>query len=194
MPPKKTKGPVKKSTGKTVTKKAPSASVDETRRDFIVLAASAAAAVGGAITAWPFLDSMSPAADALALATTELDISSIEPGQEVKTMWRGKPVFVRRRTQKEIEEARAVDESNLPDPQTDAERVVEGKDEWMVVIGVCTHLGCIPISQRGDYNGWFCPCHGSHYDISGRIRKGPAPENLAVPKVTFLDDTTIRIG
>lgn len=166
----------------------------ETRRDFIVLAASATAAVGAASAVWPFIDSLNPAADVLALATTEVDISSIQPGQGITKMWRGAPVFIRRRTAQEIADASAAKMEDLKDPQADADRVKKGKEEWLVMVGICTHLGCIPLSNKGDYNGWFCPCHGSHYDTSGRIRKGPAPKNLAVPKYEFISDTVIRIG
>jgi ubiquinol-cytochrome c reductase iron-sulfur subunit len=170
---------------------------DANRRDFLILAAGAFSALGAAAALWPFIHSMNPAADTLALATIETDLSSLQVGQRIKVMWRGKPVFVDRRTQKEIDEARAVPLSELPDPQTDAERVQ--KPEWLILVGVCTHLGCVPLGTgateaRGDYGGWFCPCHGSQYDTSGRIRKGPAPKNLAVPPYQFLTDTTIRIG
>lgn len=137
---------------------------------------------------------MNPDASTLALASIELDLSSIEVGQSVTVKWRGKPVFVRRRTASEIEEAKAVPLEDLKDPQSDAERVKEGHEEWLVMIGVCTHLGCIPVGEAGDYKGWFCPCHGSHYDTAGRIRKGPAPENLIVPDYAFLSDTLIKIG
>ncbi|KYO52243.1 MAG: ubiquinol-cytochrome c reductase iron-sulfur subunit [Tistrella sp.] len=165
---------------------------DATRRDFLMLLAGGGAAVGAAALAWPLIDSMNPAADVLALSSTEVNISQIEAGQSVTITWRGKPVFIRHRTEKEIEEARAVNVADLPDPQPDADRVE--KPEWLVVVGVCTHLGCVPLGYQGDYDGWFCPCHGSHYDTSGRIRKGPAPANLAVPEYAFLDDNTIRIG
>jgi ubiquinol-cytochrome c reductase iron-sulfur subunit len=165
---------------------------DATRRDFLMLLAGGGAAVGAAALAWPLIDSMNPAADVLALSSTEVNISQIEAGQAVTITWRGKPVFIRHRTEKEIEEARAVNVADLPDPQPDADRVE--KPEWLVVVGVCTHLGCVPLGYQGDYDGWFCPCHGSHYDTSGRIRKGPAPANLAVPEYAFLDDNTIRIG
>ncbi len=169
----------------------------ETRRDFLLIATSAVGAVGIAIAVWPFIDSMNPAADTLALASTGVDISAIEEGQAITVVWRGKPVFIRHRTAAEIEEAEAVPLSDLPDPQADEARVE--KPEWLVLIGVCTHLGCIPLGQKpsdpkGDFGGWFCPCHGSHYDTSGRIRKGPAPENLPVPPYAFLDETTIKIG
>ena len=173
---------------------ADSASPTATRRDFIMLTANAMLGVGAASCAWPFISSMNPSADVLAMSTTEMDLSSIAEGQSVKTMWRGKPVFVRRRTSAEIEEARKVPMSDLPDPQEDQDRVQKGHDQWLVMVGVCTHLGCVPLGQSGDYNGWFCPCHGSHYDTSGRIRKGPAPRNLMVPEYTFTSDTTIVIG
>ncbi len=170
-----------------------------TRRDFLdlSLATIVVGAAGTALFAWPIIDSMNPAADVLALATVEVDLSAIEVGQSITIKWRGKPVFIRRRTEAEIAEARADDAADLKDPQTDAERVQ--KPEWLVMVGVCTHLGCIPLGQKpsdpkGDYGGWFCPCHGSHYDLSGRIRLGPAPRNLPVPQYTFLDDSAIRIG
>lgn len=169
----------------------------ETRRDFLFLTAAAFGAVGVGSVAWPFIDQMNPAADTLALSTTEVNLAPIEPGQAITVMWQGKPVFVRRRTPEEIKLAQEVDVSTLRDPQTDESRVK--KPEWLVLVGICTHLGCVPQGQkstdvRGDFSGWFCPCHGSHYDTSGRIRKGPAPTNLAVPKYDFLTDTTIRIG
>jgi ubiquinol-cytochrome c reductase iron-sulfur subunit len=126
------------------------------------------------------------------MSSTEVDLSQVAQGQSITVMWRGKPVFIRHRTPKEIEEAASVDVASLPDPQADADRVQ--KPEWLVMVGVCTHLGCVPLGQRGDFGGWLCPCHGSHYDTSGRIRKGPAPTNLPVPEYTFLNDTTIRIG
>ena len=140
---------------------------------------------------------MNPAADTLALASTEVDISSIKEGQAITVMWRGKPVFIRHRTPKEIEEARQDDSASLRDPQTDAERVK--KAQWLVMVGICTHLGCVPLGQKsgdvkGQYGGWFCPCHGSHYDHSGRIRKGPAPTNLEVPSYKFLSENVIKIG
>jgi ubiquinol-cytochrome c reductase iron-sulfur subunit len=167
-----------------------------TRRDFLTLTAGAFGAVGAGIFAWPFIDSMNPAADTLALASVEVDLAPIEPGQAITVMWRGKPVFIRHRTESEIAEA-AKDVSNLRDPQTDADRVQ--KPEWLVMVGICTHLGCVPLGQKpndvkGDYDGWFCPCHGSHYDVSGRIRSGPAPKNLDIPEYTFLNDTRIKIG
>jgi ubiquinol-cytochrome c reductase iron-sulfur subunit len=165
------------------------------RRDFLVLSAQAMGGLGAAALIWPFVDSMNPAADVLALAATEVDISSVQKGQEIRVMWRGKPIFIRNRTDKEIEEAKKVDISSLPDPQDDKDRVKEGKENWIVMVGVCTHLGCVPLGNgAGDYDGWFCPCHGSHYDTAGRIRKGPAPKNLVVPEYTFLSDTKIKIG
>ena len=139
-----------------------------------------------------FLLSMSASADVLALASLEVDLSKIEVGQTVTVKWRGKPVFIRRRTPAEIEKEVTVDSGELRDPQADADRAQN--PEWLVVVGVCTHLGCVPISNAGDYNGWFCPCHGSHYDASGRIRKGPAPYNLEVPEYKFLDETKMIIG
>ena len=168
---------------------------DENRRDFLVLTAQAMGAVGAAALVWPFVQSMNPSADVLAMASTEVDISAIAEGQEIKVMWRGKPVFIRHRTPENIAEAAAVNLAELRDPQTDAARVQKGKEKWLVMVGVCTHLGCVPLGNvAGDYKGWFCPCHGSHYDASGRIRKGPAPTNLAVPPYSFVSDTVIRIG
>ena len=169
----------------------------ETRRDFLYLTAAAFGAVGAGSVAWPFIDQMNPAADTLALSTTEVDLSPIQVGQAITVMWRGKPVFIRRRTPEEIAEAEAVDVSTLRDKQTDDERVQ--KKEWLIMVGICTHLGCVPLGQKpgdahGDFGGWFCPCHGSHYDTAGRIRKGPAPKNLVIPDYAFLSDTTIRIG
>lgn len=166
-----------------------------TRRDFMVLSASAMAGLGAAAAIWPFIDSMNPSADVLALASTEVNLAPIAQGQEITVMWRGKPVFIRHRTPADIEKAREVDTTILPDPQSDAERVLEGKEQWLVMLGVCTHLGCVPLGkQAGEYGGWFCPCHGSHYDTSGRIRKGPAPTNLIVPEYVFLDDTRLKLG
>ena len=179
---------------------------DVTRRDFLYIATGAVGAVGAAAVAWPFIDQMNPDASALALASVEVDISAIEEGQSIKVKWRGKPVFIRYRTQQEMEEAKAVPIDVLPDKDarnanlasgaeaTDVNRTVEGREQWIVMVGVCTHFGCIPIGEQGEYGGWFCPCHGSHYDTAGRIRKGPAPENLAVPEFTFIDENTIRIG
>jgi len=165
------------------------------RRDFLTLTAQAMGLVGGAALIWPFVDSMNPSADVLALSSIEVDISAIAEGQEIKVMWRGKPVFIRHRTAKNIEEAKAVNLAELRDPETDDVRVKKGKEQWLIMVGVCTHLGCIPIgSGGGEYDGWFCPYHGSHYDASGRIRKGPAPKNLLVPEYTFLSETKVKIG
>ena len=170
---------------------------DYKRRDFLQLSSISIGAVGTAAFIWPFLKSMNPAEDTLALGTTEVNISAIEEGQSITVKWRGKPVFIRKRTKIEIEEAKAVNISDLKDPEQDIDRVK--KEEWLVLVGVCTHLGCVPLGQKltdtkGEYNGWYCPCHGSHYDTSGRIRKGPAPDNLPVPPYSFLNDTTIKIG
>ena len=169
----------------------------ETRRDFLKLATGAFAAVGGAAVAWPFIQQMNPAADTLALATVEVDISAVEVGQAIKVKWRGVPVFIRHRTKAEIEAANAVSQGDLIDPEEDNVRVK--KPEWLVLVGVCTHLGCIPLGTsqgetKGEFNGWFCPCHGSHYDSSGRIRKGPAPKNLPVPEYAFISDSVVKIG
>jgi ubiquinol-cytochrome c reductase iron-sulfur subunit len=168
-----------------------------TRRDFLYIATGAMSAVGAGLFVWPLVDQMNPSADVLALASTELDLSNIEEGQAVTVMWRGKPVFVRHRTAEEIATAKTDDSAGLPDAALDADRVQ--KAEWLILIGVCTHLGCVPLGQKtteakGEFGGWFCPCHGSHYDTSGRIRKGPAPKNLGVPPYIFLDDSHIRIG
>jgi ubiquinol-cytochrome c reductase iron-sulfur subunit len=169
----------------------------ESRRDFLLIATSAVGVVGTALAVWPFVHSMNPAADTLALSTTEVDLSKVAEGMAITVTWQGKPVFVRHRTAEEIKMAEEAPMADLRDPKADKDRVQ--KAEWLILIGVCTHLGCIPLGQkaadpRGDFGGWFCPCHGSHYDTSGRIRKGPAPLNLAVPKYTFLSDTSIRIG
>ncbi len=163
-----------------------------TRRDFLYIASGAFGAVAIGAAVWPLIDQMNPSADVLALSTTEVDLSAIEVGQSITVKWQGKPVFIRHRTPAEIAEAESVDVGKLPDPATDESRVE--KPEWLVMIGVCTHLGCVPLGQKGDFDGWFCPCHGSHYDTSGRIRKGPAPANLVIPPYAFLSDTTIKIG
>ena len=171
--------------------------LSEKRRDFLQLSTITLGAVGTATFIWPFLKSMNPAEDTLALGSTEVDISGIEEGQSVTVKWRGKPVFIRKRTKEEIQEARAVQITELRDPSNDIDRVQ--REEWLILVGICTHLGCVPLGQKmsdtkGEYNGWFCPCHGSHYDTSGRIRKGPAPNNLDVPPYSFLSDTKIKIG
>lgn len=168
-----------------------------TRRDFLYLVTGATAAVGVGAVVWPLIDSMNPAANVLALATVEVNLTGIEQGMAITVTWRGKPVFVRHRTEQDITAARDVDVAALRDPQTDEIRAE--KPEWLVVVGVCTHLGCVPLGNRqgepkGDFNGWFCPCHGSHYDTSGRIRIGPAPLNLAVPPYIYNSDTVITIG
>ncbi|MEK9716733.1 MAG: ubiquinol-cytochrome c reductase iron-sulfur subunit [Pelagibacteraceae bacterium] len=164
------------------------------RREFIHIATGAVGAVGVGAVAWPLVDQMNPDASVKALAQVEVDISKIQKGQEVTVMWRGKPIFIRRRTDDEVKKARDVKLDSLKDPEKDEVRVKKGKDEWLVMLGVCTHLGCVPLKQKGDFGGWFCPCHGSHYDISGRIRKGPAPVNMEIPKYKFVSDTKIVIG
>jgi ubiquinol-cytochrome c reductase iron-sulfur subunit len=161
------------------------------RRDFINIAAGAAAAGAGVAALWPFIDQMNPSADTLALASIEFDLTKVPLGQEVAVKWRGKPVFVRHRTPKEIAEARKADGLGK-DPEPDAKRVK--KPEWLIVVGTCTHLGCVPLFGQGAYGGWFCPCHGSVYDTSGRIRSGPAPKNLVVPDYAFTSDTKVKIG
>jgi ubiquinol-cytochrome c reductase iron-sulfur subunit len=165
---------------------------EPTRRDFLFIATGAvgAVAVGGAV--WPLINQMNPDASTLAAASTEVDLANIAEGQIITVKWRGKPVFVRHRNPKEIQEAQAAPLSELKDPATDASRVQ--KPQWLVVVGICTHLGCIPLGHQGEYEGWFCPCHGSVYDTSGRIRKGPAPYNLVVPTYKFMSDTKIAIG
>jgi ubiquinol-cytochrome c reductase iron-sulfur subunit len=168
------------------------ASTEPTRRDFLYIATAAFAAVGTAAAVWPLISQMNPDASTLALASTELDVGSVAEGQIVTIKWRGRPVFVRHRTPKEIETARSQDNDPMPDPAPDASRVQ--KPEYLIVVGVCTHLGCIPLGKQGEYDGWFCPCHGSVYDLSARIRKGPAPKNLEVPQYSFLSDTKVRIG
>ena len=179
---------------------------DTDRRDFLYITTGAVGAVGAALTAWPFIDQMNPDASVLALSSIEVDLSSMTEGQSITVKWRGNPVIIRYRTAKEIEDAAKVPMADLPDPDarndnvqegseaTDENRVVDGKTQYLVMLGVCTHLGCVPIGDAGDYDGWFCPCHGSHYDTAGRIRLGPAPENLPVPAYEYLSDTKIRIG
>ena len=162
------------------------------RREFLFTASYAVGAVGVGAVVWPLVDQMNPDASVKALATTEVDVSSVQPGKTITVLWRGKPVFIKRRTPEEITEARAVKMEDLKDPQKDEDRAKD--PEWLVMVGVCTHLGCVPLSDKGDYNGWFCPCHGSHYDTSGRIRKGPAPTNMEVPKYEFVNSNTIKIG
>ena len=181
--------------------------IEPSRRDFLYIATGMAAAVGIGAAVWPFIDQMRPDASTLAMSSVEVDVSALEPGMSLTVKWRGRPVFVRNRTPEEIEAAKAVPMAELKDPlarnanlpsdapATDIDRAAgEGKENWLVMVGVCTHLGCIPLGQQGDFGGWFCPCHGSHYDTAGRIRRGPAPENMAVPVFAFLSDTRIRIG
>ena len=162
------------------------------RREFLYTASYAVGAVGVGAVVWPLIDQMNPDASVKALASTEVDISSVELGKVITVLWRGKPVFIKRRTPEEIAEARAVKMEELKDPQKDEDRVKN--PEWLVMIGVCTHLGCVPLGNKGEYKAWFCPCHGSHYDTSGRIRKGPAPKNLEIPKYEFLNNNMIKIG
>ncbi|MEM6942292.1 MAG: ubiquinol-cytochrome c reductase iron-sulfur subunit [Pseudomonadota bacterium] len=168
---------------------------DDERRDFLFVATAATGAVIGGAAVWPLVDQMNPSADVLALAKIRTSIADVAEGSQVRVLWQGKPIFIRHRTAEEIEEARSVPLSDLKDPATDEERALDEAGKYLVMVGVCTHLGCVPLGNgAGDYNGWFCPCHGSHYDTSGRIRKGPAPLNLAVPNVVMIDDTTIEIG
>jgi ubiquinol-cytochrome c reductase iron-sulfur subunit len=182
------------------------AGMDITRRDFLLIATGAFATVGLAATLWPFIDQMNPDASALALASIDVDVAAIEPGQAITVMWRGKPVFIRNRTEAEIAAAREVDLDELKDqlarnanldpdaPATDENRAAPEKEAWLIMVGVCTHLGCVPLGQQGEFGGWFCPCHGSAYDTAGRIRRGPAPENMLIPPFAFSNDTIVRIG
>jgi ubiquinol-cytochrome c reductase iron-sulfur subunit len=184
---------------------------EPTRRDVILVAAAGFAAVGAAAALWPLLDQMNPDQSALSLATTDVDLSHIDVGQAITVMWRGKPIFIRRRPDDEIAAAKSIPVDDLPDPYarnanlpddapaTDENRAGKDREPWLVMIGICTHLGCIPKGQavgdnRGEFGGWFCPCHGSQYDTAGRIRKGPAPQNLAIPPYNFVSDTKIKIG
>jgi ubiquinol-cytochrome c reductase iron-sulfur subunit len=170
-------------------------SAQPTRRDFLYIATGAVAAVGAAAVAWPLIHQMNPDASTIAAgAPIEIDLTPVAEGQVIKVFWRGKPIFISHRTKKEIEEARNVNVASLPDPQADADRVKQGHEQWLVLIGICTHLGCIPIAHQGPYDGFFCPCHGSVYDTSGRIRQGPAPANLPLPPYAFVSDTKIKIG
>ena len=162
------------------------------RREFIFTATYAVGAVGVGATVWPLIDQMNPDASVKSLASTEVDVSNVEKGQSITVLWRGKPVFIRRRTDEEIAEARDVNLEELKHPEKDEDRAKD--PEWLVMLGVCTHLGCVPLGDKGEYGGWFCPCHGSHYDTSGRIRKGPAPTNMEVPKYEFVNSNTIKIG
>lgn len=177
-----------------------------TRRDFLYYATGGAGAVAVGAAVWPLVNQMNPSADVQALSSIRVDVADLEPGAQLTVKWLGKPVFIRRRTEEEIAAERAVSVSDLPDPvarnangvdgadATDENRALDESGEWLVQMGVCTHLGCVPLADAGDFGGWFCPCHGSHYDLSGRIRKGPAPENLPVPPARFDDETTIVLG
>ena len=170
-------------------------SAEPTRRDFLYIATGAVGAIGAAATLVPLVSQMNPDASTIAAgAPIEVELGPITEGQIIKVFWRGKPIFISHRTKKEIEEARKVNLASLPDPQPDSARVKPGKEQWQVLIGICTHLGCIPLARQGTYDGYFCPCHGSQYDTSGRIRSGPAPTNLPLPPYEFLSDTKIRIG
>ncbi len=175
------------------------------RRDFLYIATGAAGAVATGAAIWPLIDQMNPSADVKALSSIEVDVNGMEPGSQLTVKWLGKPVFIRRRTEKEINEAKEVDVSSLPDQNSgnanlkgtdasDKNRTLDEKGEWLVMIGVCTHLGCVPLGDAGEYNGWFCPCHGSHYDTAGRIRKGPAPRNLDIPVAKFVQEGIIKLG
>ena len=171
--------------------------INNERRDFINLLTTATGVVGAGAFAWTVVDSMNPSADVLALASTEVFLGDLQEGQSITIKWRGKPIFVRYRTQEEIDKALTDNNSSLIDPEKDEVRASNPK--YLVLVGICTHLGCVPLGQasgafKGDYGGWFCPCHGSHYDTSGRIRKGPAPKNMAVPPYEFISDDVIKIG
>jgi ubiquinol-cytochrome c reductase iron-sulfur subunit len=165
-----------------------------TRRDFLYVATAAVGAVGVAGAAWPLIDELNPDRSVLALASIEFDLSPIQEGESVTIKWRGLPVFVRHRTAAEIEVAKAVPMADLKDPETDEARTKPGHEQWLIMIANCTHLGCVPVGESGNYDGWFCPCHGSHYDTAGRVRQGPAPKNLVVPPYEFISDTLVQIG
>ena len=180
-------------------------SEEANRRDFLYVATGAAGVVVAGAAVWPLVNQMNPSKDVLALASIEADVGDLEPGSQTTVLWRGKPVFIRRRTEDEIAAARETTLSELPDPAArndnnpgadaeDQNRTLDANGEWLVMVGVCTHLGCVPLGDAGDFGGWFCPCHGSHYDTAGRIRKGPAPENMAVPQAAFISDTVIKLG
>jgi ubiquinol-cytochrome c reductase iron-sulfur subunit len=180
--------------------------LDETRRDFLYYATAGAGAVAAGAAVWPLVNQMNPSADVLALSTIQVDVSGVQPGTQLTVLWQGKPVFLRARAQDEIDEARAIALTDLPDQKAqnanlpddadarDENRALSEDGVWLVQMGICTHLGCVPLSEAGDFGGWFCPCHGSHYDAAGRIRKGPAPRNLDIPIATFVDETTIQLG
>lgn len=177
-----------------------------TRRDFLYYATGGAGVVVAGAVVWPLVNQMNPSADVLALSSIRVDVSGLEPGSQLTVKWRGKPVFIRRRTEEDIVAARNVEVSQLPDPLADNDNISPGADasdenrtldeagEWLVMIGVCTHLGCVPLADAGDFDGWFCPCHGSHYDTAGRIRRGPAPRNMTVPLAEFVDEFTLKLG
>ncbi len=172
---------------------------DDSKRDFLKMVAAASAAIGVGALAWPLIDSMNPSSDVLALSSVEVDISPIPVGQAITVVWRGKPIFVRHRSEAEVKTAEGVKLADMIDPATDESRVKAGHDQWLVVVGICTHLGCVPLGNkptdpRGEFGGWFCPCHGSQYDVSGRVRHGPAPANLPVPPYAFMTDSRIKIG
>jgi len=178
----------------------------ETRRDFLYYATAGAGTVAAGAAVWPLVNQMNPSADVLALSSVRVDVSGVEPGTQLTILWQGKPVFIRARTEDEIAQSRATDLSDLPDQKSqnanltdeadasDENRALSEDGVWLVQMGICTHLGCVPLGEAGDFGGWFCPCHGSHYDAAGRIRKGPAPRNLDIPVASFLDDTTIQLG
>ncbi|MDG1069793.1 MAG: ubiquinol-cytochrome c reductase iron-sulfur subunit [Sulfitobacter sp.] len=180
--------------------------IEGNRRDFLYYATAGTGAVAVGAAVWPLVNQMNPSADVRALSSIRVDVSAVEPGTQLTVKWLGKPVFIRRRTAEDIEAGRAVELSDLPDPiaqnnniaqapATDENRTMDEAGEWLVMMGVCTHLGCVPIGDgAGDFGGWFCPCHGSHYDTAGRIRKGPAPTNLPIPVAEFLDETTLKLG
>ena len=177
--------------------KSKTSSIDEEKRDFLFITTAGLAIAGSGAVGWSLIDTMNPSKDVLALSTTEVDLSPLEEGQSLTVMWRGKPIFIRHRTNDEITMAGDVSVDDLIHKETDESRVKNPK--WLIVVGVCSHLGCVPLGQKigdskGEYGGWFCPCHGSHYDLSGRIRKGPAPKNMEIPKFEFVDNNTIKIG
>ncbi len=172
---------------------------DLTKRDFLQLVTTAGAVIGAGAIAWPLIDSMNPSADVLALSSVDVDLTPVTEGQGITVVWQGKPIFVRHRTPAEIKSAQDVPLAQLIEPQSDAARTKAGHDQWIILVGICTHLGCVPLGNqptdpRGEWGGWFCPCHGSQYDTSGRVRHGPAPANLAVPPYAFDSDTKIKVG
>lgn len=172
---------------------------DESKRDFIYLATGAAAAAGAAAVAWPLVAQMGKAADTLSAGSIEIDLSRVAEGQQLKMLWRGKPVFVRHRTAEEIAEAENTNVEDCPDPQADGDRLIPDlngnlRPQYLVMVGVCTHFGCVPVGENGDFGGWYCPCHASHYDTSGRIRKGPAPKNMAIPPYQYISENVIKVG